>query len=100
MAASKTSGSKLGLPDLSLLCRAPKTIGSKAYVGVSTGLQEELEIWIPARLQKDSYHASFGPFVELAFPLRRSAGHAPKLLFMLCDHGVARPLRTRFSRCV
>jgi integrase len=35
-----------------------KTTGSQAYVGISTGLQEELEIWIQARRQKDSYHAA------------------------------------------
>jgi integrase len=35
-----------------------KTTGSRAYVGVSSGLQQELEIWIHARRQEKSYHAS------------------------------------------
>src|SRR5262249_55851927 len=35
-----------------------KTSGSRAYVGISSGLQEELEIWIQARRQKEPYHAT------------------------------------------
>jgi integrase len=35
-----------------------KTTGSRAYVAISTGLQQELEIWIHARRQSDSYHVS------------------------------------------
>jgi integrase len=35
-----------------------KTSGSRAYVGISSGLQEELEIWIQARRQKSPYHNS------------------------------------------
>jgi len=35
-----------------------KTTGSMAYVGVSTGLQQEIEIWIQARRQQRPYHAS------------------------------------------
>jgi integrase len=35
-----------------------KTSGSQAYVGISSGLQEELEIWIQARRQKSPYHNS------------------------------------------
>ena len=35
-----------------------KTSGSLAYVGISSGLQQELEIWIQARRQKSSYHSS------------------------------------------
>jgi integrase len=35
-----------------------KTVGSRAYVGISTGLQEELEMWVQARRQVCSYHAS------------------------------------------
>jgi integrase len=38
-----------------------KTTGSRGYVGISRGLQEELEIWIKARHQKRTYHASASP---------------------------------------
>jgi integrase len=34
-----------------------KTVASRGYVGISTGLQEELDIWIRARHQKRPYHA-------------------------------------------
>jgi integrase len=45
-----------------------KTTGSRAYVGISTGLQEELEIWIAARRQKESYHATAPSQSKLLFP--------------------------------
>jgi integrase len=35
-----------------------KTAGSRAYVGISKGLQAELEMWIAARRQNQPYHAS------------------------------------------
>jgi integrase len=34
----------------------PKTEGSKAYVAISAGLEEEIRIWIGARRQQQSYH--------------------------------------------
>jgi integrase len=46
-----------------------KTTGSQAYVGISAGLQEELEIWIHARRQKRAYHATASANAsELLFP--------------------------------
>jgi integrase len=46
-----------------------KTTGSRAYVGISKGLQEELDIWIQARRQQRPYHAkaSSAPS-DLLFP--------------------------------
>ncbi len=35
-----------------------KTTGSRAYVGISEGLQQELDIWIQARKQKRPYHVT------------------------------------------
>lgn len=35
-----------------------KTSGSRGYVGISRGLQEELDIWIHARRQQNPYHAT------------------------------------------
>jgi integrase len=35
-----------------------KTSGSRGYVGISQGLQEELGIWVHARRQQDPYHAT------------------------------------------
>jgi integrase len=35
-----------------------KTPGSRAYVSISQGLQQELEIWIQARRQQRPYHAT------------------------------------------
>ena len=46
-----------------------KTIGSTAYVGISTGLQEELEMWIQARCQQRPYHVSaLAVASDLLFP--------------------------------
>lgn len=46
-----------------------KTSGSRAYVGMSKGLQEELEMWIHARRQKRPYHvAASATSSELLFP--------------------------------
>jgi integrase len=46
-----------------------KTTGSKAYVGISSGLQEELEIWIQARRQTQPYHVTASAaFSDLLFP--------------------------------
>ena len=48
-----------------------KTTGSHAYVGISEGLQEELEIWIQARRQKVPYHGTAAPIAaasNLLFP--------------------------------
>lgn len=48
---------------------ATKTVASKAYVGISTGLQEELKIWIAARRQKTAYHTTAsGSPSDLLFP--------------------------------
>ena len=35
-----------------------KTIGSRGYVAISAGLQEEIEIWVQARRQQRPYHAT------------------------------------------
>ena len=35
-----------------------KTTGSRGYVGISQGLQEELDIWVHARRQRDPYHGT------------------------------------------
>jgi integrase len=35
-----------------------KTSGSRAYVGISEGLQQELDIWVQARRQKRPYHVT------------------------------------------
>ncbi len=35
-----------------------KTTGSRAYVGISQGLQDELEIWVQARRQQRPYHTT------------------------------------------
>jgi len=49
-----------------------KTVASKAYVGISTGLHEELEIWIAARRQKEPYHATASATQsDLLFPNER-----------------------------
>jgi len=46
-----------------------KTVGSTAYVGISTGLQEELEMWIQARRQQRPYHISASAVSsDLLFP--------------------------------
>jgi integrase len=46
-----------------------KTPGSRAYVGISQGLQEELEIWIHARRQQCPYHTKAeGASSNLLFP--------------------------------
>ena len=46
-----------------------KTPGSRAYVGISEGLQQELEMWIQARQQGRSYHtAGSGTSSDLLFP--------------------------------
>src|SRR5262245_35428310 len=46
-----------------------KTVASAAYVGISKGLQEELEMWIQARRQQQPYHTftSAAPS-DLLFP--------------------------------
>ncbi len=48
-----------------------KTTGSRACVGISDGLQQELEMWIQARRQKTPYHATAAPSAaasNLLFP--------------------------------
>lgn len=46
-----------------------KTTGSRAYVGISTGLQDELEIWIAARHQQGRYYRSLSTSSsDLLFP--------------------------------
>ena len=48
-----------------------KTVGSRAYVTISQGLQEELEMWIQARKQSRPYHLtteSAGLESSLLFP--------------------------------
>jgi len=35
-----------------------KTSSSRGYVGISQGLQEELDIWVHARRQQDPYHVT------------------------------------------
>jgi integrase len=46
-----------------------KTVGSHAYVGISHGLHEELEIWIQARRQQEPYHlAASASSSDLLFP--------------------------------
>jgi len=46
-----------------------KTAGSMAYVGISSGLQEELDMWVQARRQKKPYHATTsGLSSDLLFP--------------------------------
>jgi integrase len=46
-----------------------KTTGSRAYVGISKGLQEELDIWIQARRQQQPYHSkTTSVFSDLLFP--------------------------------
>jgi integrase len=46
-----------------------KTPGSRAYVSISQGLQEELEIWIQARMQQRPYHTrAQGASSNLLFP--------------------------------
>jgi integrase len=46
-----------------------KTVGSTAYVGISTGLQEELEMWVQARRQQQPYHkAAVSETSNLLFP--------------------------------
>jgi integrase len=35
-----------------------KTTGSRGYVGISEGLQQELEMWVHARRQQHPYHAT------------------------------------------
>jgi integrase len=41
---------------------------SRAYVSISQGLQEELEIWIQARRQQRPYHKTAEPESDLLFP--------------------------------
>ena len=46
-----------------------KTVGSHAYVGISEGLQEEIDIWIQTRRQKRPYPATASAAQsELLFP--------------------------------
>ena len=45
-----------------------KTSASHAYVGISSGLQEELDIWIQARRQKRHYHSAATAVSDLLFP--------------------------------
>jgi integrase len=46
-----------------------KTLSSCAYVGISEGLKEEIDIWIQARRQKRPYHATASATrSELLFP--------------------------------
>jgi integrase len=46
-----------------------KTTGSRAYVGISEGLQQELDIWIQARRQQRPYHATASASTsDLLFP--------------------------------
>ena len=45
-----------------------KTPGSRAYVSISQGLQEELDIWIQARRQQRPYHKTAESESDLLFP--------------------------------
>jgi integrase len=47
----------------------PKTEASNAYVAISSGLQEQIEIWIAARRQQKPYHTSIpADASDLLFP--------------------------------
>jgi integrase len=45
-----------------------KTTGSRAYVGIGKGLQEELDMWIHARRQQRPYHTAAASSSDLLFP--------------------------------
>jgi integrase len=46
-----------------------KTVGSRAYVMISQGLQEEIEMWVAARRQQQPYHtAATAVSSDLLFP--------------------------------